>query len=121
VFTIESQLNITINGSDDANDYILLYNGDTDGQTYDNANRFYGNVGSYDAQTLTSNGFLSILINGAEYYMPVYKGSDQTDCCSNLIGTQKGEDDDIYTLAGYVLIKINGDTFKYTPVFSVGE
>ena len=106
------QLALTINNSVNKDNYITLYDGDTSGQTYDNENRFYGDN---TTDTIIENGYISIIINGNTYYLPLYKGTNTTDCCSNLVGSYDSGTG-VFTYVGWVLIKINGNQFKWTPI-----
>jgi hypothetical protein len=107
------QLALTINDGENKDNYIALYDGDTSGQTYDNTNRFYGDTTNNDP--ITENGYISILINENTYYVPLYKGTNTTDCCSNLVGSYDSGIG-VFTYVGWVLIKINGNKFKWTPI-----
>ena len=108
------QLALTINdlSGENKNNYIALYNGNTLEQTYDNVNKFYGDDTNTDP--ITENGLIPITINLTQYYLPLYIGTNTVDCCSNLVGIK--ETSGTFTYVGWVLIKVNGNQLKYTPI-----
>ena len=111
--TASGQLALTINGGANKDNYITLYTGDTSGQTYDNGNRFYGDDTNSDK--IKANGYITLPINGTTYYIPLYIGTNTTDCCSNLVGTYDSGQG-AFTYVGWVLIKINGYLLRWTPI-----
>ena len=115
-FTYDRKLALELNDSANKDNYILLYSGDTSEQSYDNNNRFYGDDTNTDE--VTSNGYMSIVINGAIRYMAVYSGTNTTDCCSNLVGEQDDGESETFEFVGYALIKVNGDLLRYTPIYN---
>ena len=114
VFTYDRKLALTINdfGGVNKDNYIILYSGDTGGQSYDNVNKFYGD--DANADPIVANGYCPITINSGTYYMPVYSGTNTTDCCSNLTSPSESG---TFTFAGYALIKVNGNLLLYTPIY----
>jgi hypothetical protein len=116
VFETE-HLALEINGNATQNNYIRLYSGDTTGQTWDNTNKFYGDITNTD--DIFSNGFISIVINGNTYYMPIYSGTNTTQCCSNLVGTQATTATNSFNFVGFALIKVNNTMFRYAPIYTI--
>jgi hypothetical protein len=115
-FTYDRQLALKLNASANKDNYIMLYSGDTSGQSYDNANRFYGDDTNTDE--ISSNGYISLVINGAIRYIPVYTGTNTTDCCSNLVGEKVSGEGETFDFVGYALIKVNGGLLRYAPIYN---
>ena len=115
MFTFSNYLSVTVNGITTPTDkFIEVYTSAETG-SYDPDNIFWGNNSASD--TFIFNSWLSIVINGDTYWMPIYKASNSVaDCSSNLVGTASS--DGVYTNAGYVAINENNTTTKWLIVYT---
>ena len=113
-FTFDKYLALNVNGSTESDNYIQLYDADLSGSSYDANRIFWGNTTNTNPKT--SNNFVSILINGTTYYLRKYSGDSNVDCCSNLIGNDTSGG--IFTLYGFVLIRVNDTESKYVRVYT---
>ena len=95
------------------NNYLELFDGVTAGKSYDASRRFYGNE---TETSVSSNTFISIVIDGNTYYLEILSGSAQLDCCSNLVGTTDSVGG--FISAGFVMVDVNG-TLRFVQVFSL--
>ena len=86
-FTIYGYLCVEVNGSNTKDQFLPLYTSTESGTASDRD--FWGCI--YDASDLsylTQAGFLSMQINGTEYWMKIYTAYPVAcDCCTNLSGT----------------------------------
>ena len=114
IFTFDKYLAVNINGSTESDNYIQLYDADLSGSSYDANRIFYGNTSNTNPKT--SNNFVSMIINGTTYYLRKYSGDNNVDCCSNLIGNDASGG--IFTLYGFVLVRVNGTESKYVRVYT---
>ena len=57
-----------------------------------------------------------IILYGTTYYLRKYSGDSNVDCCSNLIGNDTSGG--IFTLYGFVLIRVNDTESKYVRVYT---
>ena len=112
-FTFDNYLNVNINDADIKNNFIPLYSGSTSGRPYDRNEIFWGDRNNTGSKI--NNGYISLIINGSQYYLPKYSGDTQYNCCSNLIGTDTSTG--TFTFAGYVLINVNDTNLRYVPVY----
>ena len=115
--SFDSFLSLNINDiSGDRSNYIELYSGNTSARSYDHDNIFFGlrtTTGSF-----VQSKFVSILINGTKYYLKVYSGDSQTQCCSNLVGDEDSLGD--YLSSGFALIEVDG-VLLYTEIFLITQ
>lgn len=113
--TFDTNLALQKNG-EAKNSQILLYTGGTTGVTYDHYSTFYGELRSGGG---TFSTYLSIIINGLIYYLPIYTSDPPTlECTSNLIGIESNTG--TFTAAGYILIVINAEPsiLRFTPIYT---
>jgi hypothetical protein len=113
-FAFDKYINVNINDVDAKNHYLRLYNGDLTGQSYDAANNFFGNT--TDNGVKLSDGYISLVINSVQYYLPKYSGNAKTDCCSSINGTDSSTG--IYVMVGYVLVLVNRVEQRYIPIYT---
>ena len=105
---------ISINGGT-RNNYIELFSGDTSGQSYDALRVLWT---EFATSTVTSVGYISIIINGSTYYIRTYVGSTASGCCSNIIGVDTTGS---FTSLGFALIWINKTDLRYIQIYSKDE
>jgi hypothetical protein len=104
---------VQVNGGTE-NVRIPLYSGNTSGLTKSNK-VFYGTTNS---GAITGSTQAPILINGTEYYTPIYTGSTDTACCSNIVTSSAVNSTDTFVSAGFVLIDVNGTESLFMEIFS---
>lgn len=113
-FTIEKYIAVKINSGVGKDNYIELYTSGT-GYSYDTGRIFWGDTTNVNPKT--SNGFISIVVNGDTYYVKKYSGDNTTDCCSNLIGTSTGSGS--FTSAGFALVFVNGVELRWIRLYTL--
>jgi len=111
-----SYLSVNINGSTTTDNFIRLFSGTTSGLPYDATNFFWGDTTNISPKT--SDGYISLNINGTKLYLPKYKGSPSVGSCSNLVGTESSTG--LFVFEGYALLHVNYDKLLYTPVYRKG-
>ena len=112
IITSNVFLSVNANNSSDGSYYLELFDGDISGKTYDANRVFYGHEGS---NTITSSNFVKIDIDSITYYLEVFGGDAQIDCCSNLRGDYYNTGS--FQSAGYIMINVNG-TLRFVQIYT---
>jgi len=114
VFTDENYLSENINGVTANDRFVLLYTGDTTGQSYDATRVFWGDTAVAGVKTFA--GYISLNINGTAYWIRVYSGNASAACCSNLVGTYATSG--TFDFYGYVLVIVNNSDQRWLRIYT---
>lgn len=114
-FTPSSLINVNINSVDTKDRYLQLFTANVDGDTYDTNRVIWGNTDG--SSTVTSDGFISIIVNSSTYYIRKYLGDVKVDCCSSINGIDTATG--TFTSYGFVLVLINGTDERYLELYTI--
>ncbi|HUW06031.1 MAG TPA: hypothetical protein VMW01_07205 [Williamwhitmania sp.] len=112
IFPTESFLTVDI---DEVGGYYIQTYTDTIGLDSDDDNVFWGN--ETNSVTLTTAGFVSIVINGTTYYTPVFGGNGVPGCHSNInsVLTDVGT----FTSYGFAAINVNNVSVELVRIYTL--
>ena len=116
-FITDSFITVNINSTMGNNtNYIMLYDGNLNGLSYDASRPIYGNIADVSTNVV-SNGFILLPINGTQYYVRRYLGPANSICSSNMKCSTAQDSSGKFIASGFAVVDAAG-SLKFIQVFT---